>query len=575
MLQTMSRSSEEVYDLFVKVARPMFSPQPSTLGYPSRKSQSSYYPGPLQISRDEVALVSRAMEDNGILPENTRVRKIKAEEGQTVYEILQASVETDAESRIVEAPGLDGSLRIIRGDHAHELNEICSCFREASQYAANSRQKTFIEQYESTFRTGNLHTYKESQMTWIKDSKPSVENIFGFVEPYRDPHGIRAEFEGLVAIQDQKETKVLTKVVEESSEFIRRLPWAEGHAENNGKGPFEKALFDPPDFTSIHTLAYCSSIIFPGINLPNDNGIRQDHGFKNVIIANRMMAESNEPASPFVDPSEALFYQKYRFVTYYVWVVLHELVGHGTGKLLSEEGGTLNFDIENLPINPLTKGPIDKWYRQGQTWTGMFGDLATSVDECRAELVGAYLMDDPRLLALFDVTSTTELKPDDVAYNIYLQIGLDGLKGLQNFNVESGSWGQAHSRAHFAMLKCLLTNGDGVMAIECDSVKNSLTAKVDRSRVLTHGRPALGKMLLKLHIYRCTADVDQCRAYYESLSNVDGQYLEWRRIVLAHQTPRPLFVQANTWVEGEAVMLKEYEATSKGIIQSWAERNIE
>ncbi len=55
---------------------------------------------------------------------------------------------------------------------------------------------------------------------------PTIENIFGFVEPYRDPHGIGSEFEGLVAIANQKETELLATLVENSAKFIRRLPWA-------------------------------------------------------------------------------------------------------------------------------------------------------------------------------------------------------------------------------------------------------------------------------------------------------------------------------------------------------------
>jgi dipeptidyl-peptidase-3 len=82
---------------------------------------------------------------------------------------------------------------------------------------------------------------------------PSVEGFFGCIEPYRDPFGTRAEFEGLVGIVNEKETQNLTALVKESSTFIRRLPWAEGHTENDGKGPFEKELFESPDFTSLHS----------------------------------------------------------------------------------------------------------------------------------------------------------------------------------------------------------------------------------------------------------------------------------------------------------------------------------
>jgi dipeptidyl-peptidase III len=107
-----------------------------------------------------------------------------------------------------------------------------------------------LEQYVESFTTGSLDVYRDSQRSWIADKAPKIENIFGFVEPYRDPAGVRAEFEGLVAIADAQETKLLTNLVRESDKFIRRLPWIEH--ENSGKGPFEKNLFEPPDFSSIH-----------------------------------------------------------------------------------------------------------------------------------------------------------------------------------------------------------------------------------------------------------------------------------------------------------------------------------
>lgn len=81
-------------------------------------------------------------------------------------------------------------------------------------------------------------------------------------------------------------------------------------------------------------------------------------------------------------------------------------------------------------------------------------------------------------------------------------------------------------------------------------------------------------MLLRLHIYRCTADVESCREYYEELSRVDGDYLAWRSIVLARQEPKWVFVQPNTFLVDNDVILKEYEANSEGVIQSWAERDV-
>lgn len=112
------------------------------------------------------------------------------------------------------------------------------------------------------------------------------------------------------------------------------------------------------------------------------------------------------------------------------------------------------------------------------------------------------------------------------------------------------------------------------MIVEYDPSKEKLIVRVDRSRIVSHGKPALGKMLLRLHMYRCTADVRGCRQYYEYLSRVDGEYLEWRKIVPVKMQPKWVFVQANTFVDGEEVMLKEYEPTREGVIQSWAERRV-
>jgi dipeptidyl-peptidase-3 len=75
-------------------------------------------------------------------------------------------------------------------------------------------------------------------------------------------------------------------------------------------------------------------------------------------------------------------------------------------------------------------------------------------------------------------------------------------------------------------------------------------------------------------MFRCTADAQGCRIYYEKLSSVDGEYVEWRETVLANKPPPLVFAQANTFLEGDVVTLKEYEPTVEGVITSWVERQI-
>lgn len=192
-------------------------------------------------------MVSKVLEENYIYPENTRLQKA---DNSANFEVLLASVE-DREAIQFPLPDGEGSVSVIPGDHSSDLRHVCTELVEASKYAANDQQKEFLSAYIESFETGSLDSYRRSQRIWVQDKGPRVENIFGFVEPYRDPYGTRAEFEALVAISDDEETALLTKLVENSAIFIRQLPWAT--PENDGKGPFEKSLFEPPDFSSIHS----------------------------------------------------------------------------------------------------------------------------------------------------------------------------------------------------------------------------------------------------------------------------------------------------------------------------------
>ena len=122
------------------------------------------------------------------------------------------------------------------------------------------------------------------------------------------------------------------------------------------------------------------------------------------------------------------------------------------------------------------------------------------------------------------------------------------------------------------MFKCLLAAGGDFLTITHDKSSDKLTVSIDRTKISTHGKPAIARLMLNLHIWRCTADVKGCSEYYVQLTEPTGIYLEWRRIMLAKQTPRQVFVQPNTYISAGEVFLTEYEPTVEGMIESWAER---
>ena len=102
---------------------------------------------------------------------------------------------------------------------------------------------------------------------------------------------------------------------------------------------------------------------------------------------------------------------------------------------------------------------------------------------------------------------------------------------------------------------------------------------VNRNKFASHGKPALGHYLSRVHIWRCTADVDACRELYEPLCAVEGEYEQWRQIVCGKPKPRWKFVQPNTVVVrnedgGEGVEMRVYEESNRGVVRSWVERGL-
>lgn len=232
----------------------MFASEPGSLGYPGLAAQSTYYPNP--ITKEEVHLVSRMMVQNSIGIENTRIVKYLRTDPEMddVFHILQASVEKDSEPRLIGRleSGRGAIVLLVRGDHSQDLERINEALSEATKYCANETQRQMLRKSQHSFHTGDFEDYREAQRIWVKDRCPQVELLFGFVETYRDPYGSRAEFEGVVSIVDPKGSKVLNTFVERSQEFIAQLPWVKEAGIDGKNGPFEKDLFEAPEFTSVH-----------------------------------------------------------------------------------------------------------------------------------------------------------------------------------------------------------------------------------------------------------------------------------------------------------------------------------
>jgi len=198
-----------------------------------------------------------------------------------------------------------------------------------------------IKAYIEHFKYGDIEKHKDSQRHWIRDVGPIVESDIGFIETYLDPSGARAEFEGFVAIVDKVTSAKFNQLVTDAEKLIAYLPWS---------SEFEKDKFSKPDFTNLDVLAFACSGVPIGINIPNYDDIRMKEGFKNVNLGN---AYPRAKASnvQFLRQEDLELYVKYDKESLTLIVALHELLGHGTGKLFTKnvETGETNFpaDLKN------------------------------------------------------------------------------------------------------------------------------------------------------------------------------------------------------------------------------------
>ncbi|KAH8148968.1 uncharacterized protein LAJ45_06943 [Morchella importuna] len=547
---------------FEKVKEAIYATQPEArnfLGYPDAGHVSTYYPDSPDITKAEIEAVQDFMNENSLLSENTRLRKVS----DTEFHLLIASAHANDNKEFTLPDGK--KLKLEYGDHAAEMKKIAAACKDASESAENEVQKNMWLEYARSFADGSIEAHKESQKLWVQDQGPVVESNIGFIETYRDPHGVRGEWEGFVAVVNQEQTKKFGELVRRAEEFIKRLPWGID---------FEKDTFIKPDFTSLEVLSFAGGSIPAGINIPNYDDIRQNIGFKNVSLANVLNAKAPSEKITFLSGVDLPLYERLRGKAFEVQVGVHELLGHGTGKLLQETSkGVFNFPHDSPPVSPVTGKPISTWYKPGETWGGVFGGVAGSYEECRAECVAMVLGVDKDILSIF---GHADEDAEDVLYIEYLQMARAGLLALEMWDPKTSKWGQPHMQARYSILQCFRSAGDGFVSFEHSRPdKSDLVVKIDRTKILSHGVPAVSEYLTKLHVYKSTADVKAGTKLYAEMTTVSEEMKSYRDVVMSMKQPRKMFVQANT-VMGEdgTVELREYEATPEGVVKSFADREL-
>ena len=289
----------------------------------------------------------------------------------------------------------------VGGLYSAALEKIVFWLREALKYAENDAQKLAIEKMIEFNETGDLKTFNEYCIAWVRDLDSRVDYVNGFTETYSDPLGITGTWESMVNFKDLAATK-RTQLISSNAQ------WFEDHSTTDPR--FKKEEVKGVT-AKVITAAILAGDCYPatpiGINLPNANWIRKEYGSKSVTIDNLMHAY-NEAAKGngfneefMIDDEIRSLYEKYGALCGDLHTDLHECVGHGSGKLLPG----------------VTKDALK--------------EHASTIEEARADLFGLYFLGDPKLVEL-------GLLPDKDAYKAgYYQQQMNGLM-TQLVRIEPG-----------------------------------------------------------------------------------------------------------------------------------------
>lgn len=270
----------------------------------------------------------------------------------------------------------------VGGLYGEALSKVNYYLEKALPYAENEQQKTVISQLIDYNRTGDLHTFNDYCIAWVKDLDSRVDFINGFTETYSDPLGITGTWESMVNFKDIEATK-RTAIISDNAQ------WFEDNSTTDPKFKKEEVKgVSAKVITAVILAGDCYPATPIGINLPNANWIRKEYGSKSVTIDNLMHAY-NEAAKGngfneefMIDEHICKEYEKYGSMCGDLHTDLHECVGHGSGKLLPG----------------VSKDALK--------------EHASTIEEARADLFGLYYMADPKLVEL-------GLLPDNEAYKCY------------------------------------------------------------------------------------------------------------------------------------------------------------
>ena len=379
--------------------------------------------------------------------------------------------------------GLEEKVWKENGAYGEAIRHIIYWLDKAKGVAENQQQQRVIDLLIGYYRTGDLHLFDEYSIEWLKEQAGNVDFINGFIEVYGDPLGIKASWEGIVEYKDLEATR-RTRLISDNAQ------WFEDHSPVDSR--FKKA-----EVRGVTANVVCAAMLggdeYPstaiGINLPNADWIRAQHGSKSVTISNitdayNKAAKGNGFKEEFVIDKETLdIVSRYGDICDDLHTDLHECLGHGSGKLLPG-------------VNP------DALKAYGNT-----------IEEARADLFGLYYMADDKLQELGLLPNKNAFRSQ---YYTYMMNGLM----TQLTRIERGKdIEEAHMRNRALIAHWTLEHGKG--AVDLVKRNGKTYVQINNYEQL---HCLFGELLAEVQRIKSEGDFNAARNLVENYAvKVDGE----------------------------------------------------
>ncbi len=318
------------------------------------------------------------------------------------------------------------------GMYTGAIEKIIYWLEKALTVAENNAQQAALSKLIEYYKTGDLKIFDDYNILWVQDTASTVDVINGFIEVYGDAIGMRGAYESVVSIKDKVQTERMKSLEENAQWFENNSPFMDAHKKENVTGISYKVI----------TVVVESGDAAPstpiGINLPNSDWVRKEHGSKSVSLGNIKDAYTEAAASS--GAIEEFVYREedrqrtreFGTLSENIHTALHEVIGHGSGQL---EPGVAN------PSETLK-------------------NYSSALEEARADLVSLYFMIDPKLVEMGIVPSVEVGKAQ---YDGYIRNGLM----LQLRRIEPGeNIEQAHMRNRQTVASWVYEKGKAENVIE-------------------------------------------------------------------------------------------------------------